>query len=96
MSGGTIKKERDCTMKNTLSTYISVSATNYSARPDINTGYMYVYVSGCELEVHTPLSYKEAKKQLAKLAVKHNLQIERKPNPLDTSIVTYGINGFLD
>ena len=83
-------------MKKTLNTYISVSATNYSTLPTINTGAIYTSVESCKLQVYTPLDYAVAKKQMAKLAVKYNLQIKRKPNYLDPSIVTYEISGFLD
>ena len=87
---------RETNHEKTLNTYISVSATNYSTLPTINSGSMYTSVSSCKLEVYTPLSYAVAKKQLAKLAVKHNMKIERKPNHLDPTIVTYEISGFLD
>jgi hypothetical protein len=83
-------------MKKTLNTYICVSATNYSTLPVINSGSMYTCVESCKLRVYTPLDYKVAKKQMAQLAVKYNLRIERKPNYLDPTIVTYEISGFLD
>ena len=83
-------------MKKALNTYISVSITNYSTVPEINTGYMYTTVRSCKLQVYAPLDYAVAKKQMAKLAIKHNLRIQRKPNPLDPTIITYEISGFLD
>ena len=83
-------------MKKTMNTYINISATNYSTVPSLNAGAMYATVDSCKLEVYTPLTYAEAKKQLAKLAIKHNLQIERRENSVDPTIVTYEISGFLD
>ena len=83
-------------MKQTWNTYISVSITNYSTMPDINTGFMYTTVDSCKLQVYTPLTYAAAKKQLVKLAVQYNLRIERKPNYLDPTSVTSEVGGFLD
>lgn len=83
-------------MKKTYNTYICVSATNYSIIPTINTGFLYTAVESCKLKVHTRLSYTEAKQQMVKLAVKHNLRIKREVNSLSPDIVTYSISGFLD
>jgi len=83
-------------MKKTWNTYISVSVTNYSTLPTLNTGAMYTSVTSCKLNVYTPLDYEVAKRQMVKLAVKYNLRIERKPNTINPTIVTYEISGFLD
>lgn len=83
-------------MKDTFNTYVNVNATNFSTLPTLNSGFMYTSVASCKLQVATSLTYAEAKKQMVKLAVKHNLKITRTVNYLDPTIITYEACGFLD
>lgn len=83
-------------MKRIRNTYINVSAVNYSTQPVINTGSSYTAVESCKLWVYSPLSYADAKKQIARLAAQYNLPIRRRVNQFDPTIITYEISGFLD
>lgn len=83
-------------MKKSYNTYVSVSMTNYQGYPSCNYGYSYVSVTNCKLVLSQNLSYKEAKRQLAKLALKMGRMPEKEPNQFDPTIVTYKLSGFLD
>lgn len=77
-----------------MNTYISVSITNYTTAPHWNDGYLYTSVDSCGLKIGTVLPYNEAKRQMAKLAVKYNLKITRELRTPTT--IVYSVGGFLD
>jgi hypothetical protein len=89
---GTERKETN--MK--YNTYISISMTNYKGYPTCNSGYFYISVNDCKLVNSHNLTYTEAKRQLAKLALKMGKLPTKEPNQFDPSIVTYKLCGFLD
>ena len=77
-------------------TYISISMTNYKDYPTCNCGYFYISVNNCKLVNSHNLTYAEAKRQLAKLALKMGRMPVKEPNQFDPSIITYKLSGFLD
>lgn len=77
-------------------TYISISMTHYKDYPTCNCGYFYISVTDCKLVNSHNLTYAEAKRQLAKLALKMGRMPVKEPNQFDPSIVTYKLCGFLD
>lgn len=77
-------------------TYISISMTHYKDYPTCNCGYFYISVNNCKLVNSHNLTYAEAKRQLAKLALKMGRMPVKEPNQFDPSIITYKLCGFLD
>jgi hypothetical protein len=53
-------------------------------------------VANCKLVNSHNLTYAEAKRQLAKLALKMGRMPVKEPNQFDPSIITYKLCGFLD
>ena len=77
-------------------TYISISMTKYEGYPTCDSGYFYISVADCKLVNSHNLTYAEAKRQLAKLALKLGKLPTKEPNMFDPTIVTYKLSGFMD
>lgn len=79
-----------------MNTYISISMTKFNGCSVCDCGHFYISVQNCKLVNSHALTYAEAKRQLAKLAVKMGRQPVKEPNQFDPTIVTYKLCGFLD
>jgi len=79
-----------------MNTYISISMTKFNNCSVCDCGHFYISVQDCKLVHGHTLTYAEAKRQLAKLAVKMGRQPVKEPNQFDPTIVTYKLSGFLD
>jgi len=79
-----------------MNTYISISMTKFNGCSVCDCGHFFISVKDCKLVNSHALTYAEAKRQLAKLALKMGRQPVKEPNQFDSSIVTYKLCGFLD
>jgi hypothetical protein len=79
-----------------MNTYISISMTKFNDCSICDCGYFYISVHDCKLVSSHTLTYAEAKRQLAKLALKMGRMPVKELNQFDPSIVTYKLCGFLD
>lgn len=83
-------------MSKNMNTYMSVSVTYCNDGSTYTDGHMYVNVESAKLDIYTKLSKEEAKRQLAKLALKLGRQPIREINRYNPAIITLFLNGFLE
>lgn len=80
----------------TMNTYMSIHITYCTDGSPYKNARMYVSVESAKLDIHTQLEHQEAKRQMAKLALKLGRQPVRELNPYNPAIVTLSLNGFLE
>lgn len=76
-------------------TYIDISIT-YNKVGTYEHCRMYISVASANLEMHTNLSRKEARHQMAKLALRMGCQPKREVNSFNPNIITLTLSGFLE